>query len=83
MIAAVNHSGDSDSTGAICGNILGAYLGLSKIPEKYMEDLELKEVILELAEDLYEDCPISEYQPVTTQQQKNWMKKYVDITYPG
>ena len=25
--AAVNHKGDSDSTGAICGNILGAWLG--------------------------------------------------------
>lgn len=28
---AVNHSGDSDSTGAICGNILGAYLGIESI----------------------------------------------------
>ena len=52
MIASVNHGGDSDSTGAITGNILGAYLGLSAIPEKYLEDLELKEVLLELADDL-------------------------------
>lgn len=28
IIAAVNHDGDSDSTGAITGNILGAYLGI-------------------------------------------------------
>lgn len=33
LIASVNHSGDSDSTGAVTGNILGAYLGLSGIPE--------------------------------------------------
>lgn len=32
VIAAVNRNGDSDSTGAITGNILGAYLGLSRIP---------------------------------------------------
>ena len=28
VLAAVNHSGDSDSTGSICGNILGAALGI-------------------------------------------------------
>ena len=27
VCTAVNHNGDSDSTGAVCGNILGAYLG--------------------------------------------------------
>ena len=44
LIAAVNHSGDSDSTGAISGNILGAYLGLSKIPSQWIEKVELKKV---------------------------------------
>lgn len=43
--AAVNHSGDSDSTGAIAGNILGAYLGMSSIPNEWLADLELTEVI--------------------------------------
>ena len=56
LIAAVNHKGDSDSTGAIAGNILGAKLGLSQIPEKYTARLELKDVILEIADDLYYDC---------------------------
>lgn len=32
---AVNHSGDSDSTGAVAGNIIGAILGYNAIPEKY------------------------------------------------
>lgn len=58
MIAAVNHSGDSDSTGAVAGNILGAHLGLSGIPEKYTDKLELKDVILEVADDLWHDCRI-------------------------
>ena len=34
IIAAVNHSGDSDSTGAATGNILGAALGYDKIEDK-------------------------------------------------
>jgi len=37
IIASVNHSGDSDSTGAITGNIVGAYLGLGNIPEEWVE----------------------------------------------
>lgn len=50
--AAVNHHGDSDSTGAITGNILGAYLGLSKIPRDWVEKLELKDVLIQVADDL-------------------------------
>ncbi|MDD7795434.1 ADP-ribosylglycohydrolase family protein [Clostridium sp. 'White wine YQ'] len=53
IIAAVNHNGDSDSTGAITGNILGAYLGTYGIPNDYIENIELFEQISEMAEDLY------------------------------
>lgn len=48
---AVNHSGDSDSTGSIAGNILGAILGKNAIPTRWLDDLELKEVIEEVAGD--------------------------------
>ena len=48
----VNHSGDSDSTGAITGNLLGALLGKEAIPMNWLTDLEMKEVIEELALDL-------------------------------
>ena len=54
IIASVNHRGDSDSTGAIAGNILGARLGLRGIPEKYTANLELKDLILETADALYD-----------------------------
>lgn len=43
--ASVNHNGDSDSTGAIAGNILGAYLGLECIPADWLEIIELREVL--------------------------------------
>lgn len=52
LIASVNHYGDSDSTGAITGNILGAYLGLSEILETWIENVELKEVLVLVADDL-------------------------------
>ena len=52
IIAAVNHSGDSDSTGSVTGNILGASCGYSNLPLRYLNDLELKDVILEIADDL-------------------------------
>ena len=52
LIAAVNHDGDSDSTGAITGNIIGAYLGLKHIPVEWVSKVELKDVILQMADDL-------------------------------
>ena len=54
LIAAVNHAGDSDSTGAITGNILGAAIGYEAIPKFYLNDLELHDVILHMADDLYQ-----------------------------
>ena len=53
IVASVNHDGDSDSTGAVTGNIMGALVGYSKIPEKYTESLELKNELINLAQELY------------------------------
>ncbi|WP_297423530.1 ADP-ribosylglycohydrolase family protein [Clostridium sp.] len=50
---AVNHDGDSDSTGAICGNIMGAKLGVSSIPEEWIAKLELADLIKEMAKELF------------------------------
>ena len=52
VLLAINHSGDSDSTGAITGNILGALLGRKAIPAAWLEELELKATIAEVASDL-------------------------------
>lgn len=53
VVIAVNHDGDSDSTGAITGNLLGAMLGEASIPRDWLVRLELREVIGEVADDLY------------------------------
>ncbi|MFE4542025.1 ADP-ribosylglycohydrolase family protein [Arthrobacter sp. NPDC056727] len=46
---AINHSGDSDSTGSIAGNILGAYYGTACLPAEWLEALEAPEVIRGMA----------------------------------
>ena len=79
LIATVNHKGDSDSTGAVTGNILGASLGLKGIPEKYMTKLELKDVILEIADDLWQDCQMSEYD--YEHRDPVWIQKYIEMNY--
>ena len=54
LLLAVNHSGDSDSTGSITGNILGALYGVNAIPEHWVQQLELKSLIEETAVDLFD-----------------------------
>jgi ADP-ribosylglycohydrolase len=47
---AVNHSGDSDSTGSIAGNILGAYYGEQCLPSDWLARLEAPHVIRGMAD---------------------------------
>ena len=63
VILAVNHDGDSDSTGSIVGNLLGTMHGAKTIPAEWLEPLELRDVITELAEYLYafKDWEIGEH----------------------
>ena len=65
VLSAVNHDGDSDSTGAIAGHLLGALWGQEAIPAGWLDDLELREVIAAVADDLHEfpRWRISEYSP--------------------
>ena len=50
IITAVNFNGDSDSTAAIAGNILGAYIGYEAIDHKWKEQLEIADVITNVAD---------------------------------
>lgn len=49
---AVNHSGDSDSTGALAGQLLGTALTDAAIPARWLSELELRDVIERMADDL-------------------------------
>jgi ADP-ribosylglycohydrolase len=79
VILAVNHDGDSDSTGAIAGNLLGTMHGVRAIPAGWLEPLELRDVITELAADLYafKDWAIGEYSDNEELNHRIWRK------YPG
>ena len=74
VTASVNHRGDSDSTGAVTGNILGALLGFDNIDDKWKNNLELFDVIIEMSDDLCHGCQMHEYgfydDPV-------WTQKYI------
>jgi ADP-ribosylglycohydrolase len=63
---AVNHSGDSDSTGAIAGNLLGAALGAGSIPPRWLDTVELRSVIESVADDLH----------VKYREGEEWHKRY-------
>lgn len=49
---AVNHGGDSDSTGSLTGQLLGTLWGVDCIPRRWLEQVELRDIIEELARDL-------------------------------
>lgn len=51
LLLAVNHSGDSDSTGSICGNLAGARHGAQALPDDWLRALEGREVIEQVAAD--------------------------------
>lgn len=51
-LLAVTHSGDSDSTGAIFGNLAGARLGEACLPPDWLAELEGRATIAALADDL-------------------------------
>ncbi|MDT0432292.1 MULTISPECIES: ADP-ribosylglycohydrolase family protein [Streptomyces] len=52
LLLSVNHSGDSDSTGSVCGNLLGAHHGDVALPASWLAATEGRAVIAELADDL-------------------------------
>jgi len=69
VLAAVNHSGDSDSTGSITGAILGTLLGIELIPEKWVREIEESDRIKKIAGDMFsifkngEELSFEEYPP--------------------
>ena len=92
IIASVNHDGDSDSTGSVCGNIMGAIYGYEHIKERNIfcpegtqleNTLELSEIILALADDLSTGCIISEYDPIDTPEKRQWYERYCEMKPAG
>lgn len=53
VLYAINHSGDSDSTGAITGNLLGVINGEKNIPAHWIHNLKAAEIVRTVATDLH------------------------------
>lgn len=54
LIMSVNHDGDSDSIGAICGNILGACYGMDALPKEWVDNVELEALIVDMGKKLFD-----------------------------
>jgi len=54
VVAAVNLGGDADSTGAVAGALAGARYGASAIPERWLEVLQNRQELTDLADRLLE-----------------------------
>ena len=77
MTFAANHGGDSNNTAAIAGTLVGARIGFNAIPDRFVDRLELVDVILELADDVTTDCPMYDWGPSNPV----WEHKYIYCDY--
>ena len=79
LLAAVNHSGDSDSTGAICGNLVGAALGDLALPWEWVAELEGRDLVAQVSDDL-----VREYaHTATVSGPDGWVAPGWFARYPG
>jgi ADP-ribosylglycohydrolase len=63
VLHAVNRGGDSDSTGAICGNLVGAAFGADAIDDDLLAGLEGGDVITRVADDLHDGFGLGQPPP--------------------
>lgn len=78
LALAVSHSGDSDSTGSICGSLVGALHGHHALPPDLADGLEGRLTIAECARDLSAARELSTVRASreTPTIETNWMGKY-------
>ena len=72
LSAAVVHSGDSDSTGAICGNLLGAHGGLDALPADELALLRGCDIVDQVARDLARE----RFDPPAGAEADRWRERY-------
>ncbi|MBO7744361.1 ADP-ribosylglycohydrolase family protein [Paenibacillus sp. MWE-103] len=54
ILSAVNLGNDADTTGAVYGQLAGAFYGLESMPERWVEPLAMKELMLDYATELHQ-----------------------------
>ncbi len=79
MVIAVNHGGRSAGVGAVAGALLGAQIGVEALPDFYLEGLETAPLLLTLAADIAQGCPMG----MTTRLfDDDWDRKYTQGEAP-
>ncbi len=73
VLEAVNITGDSDSTGAIAGNILGVINGEEAIPEPWRRNLREYEIVSRMADNLFQRF---EEDSTSGDVSREWWEKY-------
>ena len=53
VLKAVNLGDDADTTGAVFGQLAGAYYGYNNIPKRFIDKIVMKDIILSLSKELY------------------------------
>ncbi|MCD8303535.1 MAG: ADP-ribosylglycohydrolase family protein [Prevotellaceae bacterium] len=92
IIAAVNHDGDSDTTGSITGNMIGALHGYKALKRLNLfcpdgheleQTLELSEIILAIADDLTTGCLVYSYCNMEEPGRQQWFDRYLEMQPAG
>nr|WP_202434166.1 MULTISPECIES: ADP-ribosylglycohydrolase family protein [unclassified Streptomyces] len=73
---AVNHSGPSAATGAVCGALLGALHGETALPPAWLAELEGRSTVLELADDFAMEMTQGPALHSTTAAAPGWLARY-------
>ena len=73
---AVNHSGPSAATGAVCGALLGALHGETALPPDWLAELEGRATVLELADDFAMEMTQGPALHSSTAAAPGWLARY-------
>ncbi|GGO45940.1 ADP-ribosylglycohydrolase [Streptomyces daqingensis] len=76
LLLAVNHGGDSDSTGSVCGNLLGTIHGETALPPGWVAELEGRATLLELADDFAMEMTQGPALHAPGQASPAWLERY-------
>lgn len=76
VTVSVNHSGNSSAAGAVTGNIAGVLTGYESIESKWKDQLELSEILLQIAHDL---CYAVQMNPYRYPFNCEWALRYIYV----
>jgi ADP-ribosyl-[dinitrogen reductase] hydrolase len=73
LLLAASHSGDSDSTAAITGNLLGAAWGTAAFPEQWLRAIDVREIVEDLVSDARVECTAARAGELADE---SWRRRY-------